>query len=71
MANKTLALYTGSGSTYNLEGIPHAITPVLENTFVREEAKVITMAPLAIIPPPFSGPSGGTSVSSTVGTKAL
>jgi len=54
MADKTLALYTGSSSTYNLEGIPHDINPVLVNTFMREEAKAVTMAPLAIMPPPFS-----------------
>ena len=68
MADKTLALYTGSSSTYNLVGIPHAINPVLENTFMREEAKAIIMAPLAIMSPPFSGASGGMSVRSTART---
>jgi len=62
MVDKTIALYTGSKSTYNLEGIPHAINPVPENTFVREEAKTVIMVPLAIMPPPFSGASGGTRV---------
>jgi len=69
MADKTLALYTGSSSTYNLEEIPQAINLVLENTFVREEAKTIMMAALAIMPPLFSRASGGTSVRSTIRTK--
>ena len=71
MVDKTVALYTGSKSTYNLEGIPHAINPVPENTFVREEVKTIMMDPLAIMPPLFSGASGGTSVQSSARTKAL
>ena len=69
MVKKTLALYTGSSSTYNLEGIPQAINPIPENTFVREEARVVMMAPLAVMPPLFSGASGGTSVQSTTRTK--
>ena len=70
MADKTLALYTGSSSTYNLEEIPHAINLVPENTFVRQEAKAVMMAPLAIMPPLLSGASGGMSVRSTARTKA-
>ena len=54
MANNVLALYTSSSSTYNLEGVLHSIDLVLESTFVREEAKAVTMAPLAIMPPPSS-----------------
>ena len=61
MADKTLALYTGSSSTYNLEEIPQAINLVPENTFVREEANAIMMASLAIMPPLLSRASGGTS----------
>ena len=34
MVDKTLVLYISSSSTYNLEGIPHAINPVLEDTFM-------------------------------------
>ena len=68
MADKALVLYTGSNSTYNLEGIPHAINPVLESTFVREEAKAVTMAPLAIMPPLLSRASGGTSMRSMAWT---
>jgi hypothetical protein len=45
-----LGLSTGSSSTYNLEGVPHSIDLVPENTFVREEAKAVT-APMAIMPP--------------------
>ena len=70
MADKTLALYTGSSSTYNLEEIPQAINLVPENTFVREEVKTIMMDPLAIMPPLFSGASGGMSVRYTTRTKA-
>ena len=69
MADKTLVLYISSSSTYNLEGIPHAINPVPENTFMGEEAKAVIMAPLAIMPPPFSGASGGMSVRSTARMK--
>ena len=61
MADKTLALYTSSSSTYNLEEIPQAINLVPENTFVREEANAIMMASLAIMPPLLSRASGGTS----------
>lgn len=70
MANNALALYTSSSSTYNLEGVPHSINLVLESTFVKEEAKAITMAPHAILPPPISRASGDTSVKSTARTKA-
>jgi hypothetical protein len=49
MANNALALYTGSNSTFNLE-IPQPANPTPENTYVREEAHAITMAPLAIMP---------------------
>ena len=70
MADKTLVLYTGSSSTYNLEEIPQAINLVPENTFVREEPKSVTMAPLAIVPPLLSRASEGTSVRSTSRTKA-
>ena len=62
MANKALALYTGSSSTFNLDEIPQGINLVSENTFVREEARAVMMAPLAVTPPLLSGASGGTSV---------
>jgi hypothetical protein len=50
MASHTLALYTASCSTYNLDGVLASIDLVLESTFVREEARAITKAPLAIMP---------------------
>jgi hypothetical protein len=49
MANKALALYTGSNSTFNLE-IPQPANPTPKNTYVREEVRAVTMAPLAIMP---------------------
>ena len=70
MANQALALYTGSNSTFNLEEIPQPINQTPENTFVREEACAITMAPLAIMPPLLSGATGCTSVWSMARTKA-
>jgi hypothetical protein len=68
MANKALALYTGSSSIFNLDEIPQAINPVSENTFVRE-ARAVTMAPLVVMPPLLSGASGGMNVRSTARTK--
>jgi hypothetical protein len=70
MANKALALYTGSNSTFNLEEIPQPINPTPENTYVREEARAVTMAPLAVMPPLLSEASRGMSVRSTARTKA-
>ena len=60
MANRELALYTSSNSTFNLGEIPQPVNPTAENTYVREEAHTITMAPLAIMPPLRSGASGNT-----------
>ena len=70
MADKPLALYTGLNSTFNLEEIPQLSILAPKNTFVREEARVVMMALLAIMPPLLSGASGGTSVQSTTRTKA-
>ena len=70
MANQALALYIGSNSTFNLEEIPQPINPTPKNTYVREEARAITMAPFAMMPPLRSGASGGTSVRSMTRTKA-
>ena len=69
MANQAVTLYTSSNSTFNLEEIPQPINPTPENTYVREEARAVTMAPLAIMPPLLSMASGGTSVRSTARTK--
>ena len=70
MANTELALYTGSNSTFNLGEIPQPINSTPENTYVREEARTVTMAPLAIMPPLRSGARGGMSVRSMARTKA-
>jgi len=70
MVNKELALYTGSNSTFNLGEIPQPINPTPENTYVREEARAVTMAPLVVMPPLYSRASGVTSVRSMARTKA-
>jgi len=70
MADKALALYIGSNSTFNLEEIPQPVNLVPENTFVRKEARSIMMAPLAVMPPLLSGASGGMSVRCTARAKA-
>lgn len=60
MAGKSLALYTGSSSTYDLEGVPSlANQPFLTNEQVVEEARAIIMKPLAILPPQKNGASQG------------
>ena len=64
MVNKELALYTGSNSTFNLGEIPQPVNPTPENTYVREEARAVTMAPLVVMPPLRSRASGSTSVRS-------
>lgn len=69
MASHALALYMASCSTYNLDGVSASIDLVPESTFGREEAKAITAAPLAIIPPPSSGTSGGASLKSMARTR--
>ena len=70
MANQALAFYTSTNSTFNLEEIPQPINQTPENTFVREEACVVMMAHLAIMPLLLSRASRGTSVRSTARTKA-
>ena len=52
MAGKTLALYTGSSSTYELKGIPSPANQIFfTNERITEEARAITLKPLAILPP--------------------
>jgi len=70
MDDKALALYTSSNSTFNLEEIPYPVNPALENTFVREEERAVTMAPLVVMPPLLSWASGGTRVLTIARTKA-
>jgi len=48
-----------SSSTYDLEGVPLSIDLVLESSYVREEARLITEAPLAIMSPPSYAISDG------------
>ena len=70
MASHALTLYKGSCSTYNLDSIPTSIDLVQESTFVREEASLITKAPLAIMAPPSYIISGGSSLKTTACSKA-
>ena len=70
MASHALALYMASCLTNNLNGVSASIELVPEGTFMREEAKAITMAPLAIMPPPISDMSSGTSLKSMACAKA-
>jgi len=70
MASHALTLYKGSCSTYNLDGIPASIDLLPESLFVREEAKAILEAPLAIMPPPSYATSDGTSFKTTAHSKA-
>jgi len=51
VACNALTLYTGSCSTYNLDGMPLlANQPMPKSDYVREEVKALTMAPLALMP---------------------
>ena len=52
MASHALAFYMASSSTYNLDGVPLSIDLVPKSSYVREEARLITKAPLAIMPTP-------------------
>ena len=63
-------LYKGSYSTYNLDGIPASIDLVPESSFVREEARLITEAPLAIMAPQSYDMSGGSNLKTTTRSKA-
>ena len=69
MASHTLTLYKGSCSTYNLDGIPASIDLVPESSFMREEARFITEAPLAIMAPPSYAMSGCSSLKTMAHSK--
>jgi len=70
MASHTLALYMACNSTYDLEGVPTSIDFVPDSSYVRDEARLITEAPLAIMPPPNYTMSGGNSLKTTTHSKA-
>jgi len=70
MVSHALALYTGSCSTYNLDSIPASIDLVTESSYVKEEARLITKAPLAIMAPPSYSMSGGLSLKTMTRYKA-
>ena len=69
MASHALALYTVSNSTYDLEGVPLSIDLVLESSYVREEARLITEALLSIMAPPSYTMSGSSSLKTTARSK--
>ena len=70
MASHTLAFDMASSSTYDLEGVSLSIDLVPESSYVREEARLITEAPLAIMSPPSYAISGRSSLKTTVHSKA-
>jgi hypothetical protein len=70
MASHALALYIAYSSTYNLDGVPASIDLVPESSYVREEARLIIEAPLAIMAPPSYAMSGGSSLKTMTGPKA-
>jgi hypothetical protein len=69
MASYVLSLYKASSSIYDLDVAPLSIEYTPESSYVQEEARLITKAPLAIMAPPNSM-SGGSSLKSTVCSKA-
>jgi len=65
MAGKSLALFIGSNSTYDLEGVPSPLNQVFHaSEQVVEEARAIIMKPLAIVPPQKSEASQGSTARS-------
>ena len=70
MASHALTLYKGCCSTYILDGIPASIDLVPESSYVREEARLITEAPLAIMAPPSYAMSDGSSLKTMACSKA-
>ena len=70
MASHALSLYTASNSTYNLDKVPLSIDLVPESSYGREEARLITKSPLAIMPTPCFAMSGGSSLKTTARSKA-
>ena len=69
MASHALTLYMGSCSTYNLDGILASIDLVPKSSYVREEARLITKAPLAIMAPPSYATSSGSSLKTIARSK--
>jgi hypothetical protein len=69
MASHALTLYTASSSTYDIEGVPLSIDLVPKSSYVREEARLITEAPLAIMAPPSYAMSGGSSLKTMMRSK--
>ena len=70
MASHALTLYMASSSTYNLDGVSMSIDLVPESSYVREEARLITEAPLAIMAPPSYAIRGGSSLKTMTHSKA-
>jgi len=69
MAIHALTLYKGSCSTYILDGISASIDLVPESSFVREEARLIPKAPLAIMATPSYDMNGGSSLKTMARSK--
>jgi hypothetical protein len=64
MASYALSLYKASSSIYDLDITPLSVDYTPESSYVREETRIITETPLAIMPPPSHTMSGGSSLKS-------
>jgi hypothetical protein len=69
MASYALSLYKALSSIYDLDVAPLSVDYTPKSSYVREEARLITEMPLAIMPPP-SYMSGGLSLKSTARSNA-
>jgi hypothetical protein len=68
MASYALSLYNASSSIYDLDIALLFVDYTPKSSYVREEARLITEEPLAIMPPPGSM-SGGSSLMSMAHSK--
>jgi hypothetical protein len=69
MASYALSLYKALSSIYDLDVAPFSVDYTPESSYVREEARLITETPLAIMSPP-SYMSGGSSLMSMARSNA-
>ena len=69
MASHALSLYMASSSNNNLDRVLLSIDLVPKSSYMREEARLISEAPLAIMPPPSYAMSDGSSLKITARSK--
>jgi hypothetical protein len=70
MASYALSLYKASSSIYDLDVAPLSIDYTPESSYVRQEARLITEEPLAIMAPSSYTLSGGSSLKSMTRSNA-